>query len=258
MSVAQRDLARADPRYNTPRLLTIPDRFADSREEPFALDSSQQKLEAAMRQNDELHKTRSLLTKKVSSLEFALAKANQFAHYDELTGLPNRRLLLDRFIQAAALANRHHDQLALLFFDVNDFKCVNDNLGHAAGDKLLQQVATRLSNSIRQSDTACRFGGDEFVVLLTEIADREHVLEALKKVRAELAPPSVVDRYSLRLTVSDGLAIYPEDAQCFADLIHLSDRSMFSTKSGNRRQTDDVRAENIWMHDAENVLCSSH
>jgi diguanylate cyclase (GGDEF)-like protein len=230
-------------------------RFSDSDELSLALDTSRQQLEAAMRQNDELHEARSALDKKVSSLELALAKAHQLAHYDELTGLPNRRLLLDRFVQAAALAKRHRQQLALLFFDVNDFKRVNDNLGHNAGDKLLQQVATRLSGSIRSSDTACRYGGDEFVVLLTEIVDREHVVKVLKKVRAELTPPYDIDRHAIRLTVSDGLAMYPKDAQRFSDLMQLSDRSMFSKKSGNGRQPGGVPVPNIWLRDTGTESC---
>jgi diguanylate cyclase (GGDEF)-like protein len=122
-----------------------------------------------------------------------------------------------------------------MFFDVNEFKRVNDEFGHNAGDTLLRQVATRLSSSIRKSDTACRYGGDEFILLLTEITDNAHVVKALKKVRAALAPPYVIDRHSIRLKVSDGLAIYPKDAQCFSGLVRLSDRSMFSTKSGYDR-----------------------
>jgi diguanylate cyclase (GGDEF)-like protein len=191
-----------------------------------------------------------LLAEKVSSLELALAKANQFAHYDDLTGLPNRRLMLDRFTQAAALADRHRQQLALMFFDLNDFKRVNDTLGHNAGDKLLQQVAARLLSSIRRSDTACRYGGDEFVVLFTEITDHEQVVAALKKLRVQLAPPYNIDRHSIRLTVSNGLAIYPKDAQRFSDLMKLSDRSMLSKKTGNSRQSGGVPVPNIWLRGA--------
>jgi GGDEF domain-containing protein len=143
MSVTRRDLAQTGIRDTTSRSQTQLDQFADSEELSRALAISRRQLEAAMRRNDELLRLRSLLNEKVSSLESALAKAHQFTHYDELTGLPNRRLLLDRFIQASALAIRHRQPLAMLFFDLNDFKAVNDKLGHDAGDKLLQQVATR-------------------------------------------------------------------------------------------------------------------
>jgi diguanylate cyclase (GGDEF)-like protein len=179
-----------------------------------------------------------------------LAKANRLAHYDELTGLPNRRLLLDRFNQATALADRHRQQMAMLFFDVNNFKRVNDQLGHVAGDTLLQQVATRLAGSIRRSDTVCRYGGDEFVVLLTEIDDREHAITALQKIREHLAQPYEIDRYLLWLSVSNGMAIYPKDAQSFTELVRLADRLMFGNKSGH------VPELNIWLHDAGMEACT--
>ncbi|MEQ8206084.1 MAG: GGDEF domain-containing protein, partial [Woeseia sp.] len=215
------------------------------------VDSIEQKLERAMRRNDELLKNRNLLTARVSLLESALLKAHRFAHYDELTGLPNRRLLLDRFIQASALAIRNGHQLALLFFDLNDFKGVNDKLGHKAGDKLLQQVATRLSSSIRISDTACRYGGDEFVVLLTEIQDPEHVVDILQKIARKLTPTYEVEQFAIRISVSDGLAIYPDDAQCFSDLLQLSDRVMLGVKANSRGRAGDTNKVVIWPHDSK-------
>jgi diguanylate cyclase len=201
--------------------------------------------QTAPRQHDMLLRETSSLRDKVSSLELALAKANRFANYDELTGLPNRRLLLDRFIQAAALAKRHDRLLAMLFFDLNGFKSINDELGHAVGDKLLQQVATRLAAAIRSTDTACRYGGDEFIVLLTEIEDRKHAVTVLTKIRAGLAQPYVIDDISIRLTLSNGLAIYPDDAQCFDDLKQLSDRSMLRNKASGRTAKTKT---NIWRH----------
>jgi diguanylate cyclase (GGDEF)-like protein len=241
--------------------------FSDTEDLARTLDNSRQQLEAAMRRNDELLRLRTVLMDKVSSLELELAKTHRLTHYDELTGLPNRRLLLDRFIQASALANRHRQdltlphrhrvELALLFFDLNDFKSVNDELGHEAGDKLLQQVATRLSTSIRQSDTACRFGGDEFVVLLTEIDSREHAVTTLQKIRDRLAPTFVVDRHSIRLTVSNGIAIYPEDAQSFTDLLRMSNRLMFSDKSVSKSSAGVAHKSSIWLRDARNELCLS-
>jgi diguanylate cyclase (GGDEF)-like protein len=133
---------------------------------------------------------------------------------------------------------------------LNDFKRVNDTLGHDAGNRLLQQVAARLLSCIRRSDTACRYGGDELVVLLTEITDHEQVVAALKKLRVQLAPPYNIDRHSIRLTVSNGLAIYPKDAQRFSDLMKLSDRSMLSKKTGNSRQSGGVPVPNIWLRGA--------
>lgn len=251
MSVALPDSPKIGTGGNTSGTQTQPDQWGDVQELSRVLATCRRQLVTALQQKSNLLGRCSLLTGNVSSLEIALAKANQFANHDELTGLPNRRLLIDRFIQAAALANRHRQVLALLFFDVDDFKRVNDKLGHAAGDELLQQVATRLSSSIRRSDTACRYGGDEFVALLTELNNRKDVDKALRKVRAELAPPYVIDRYSIRLTLSDGLAIYPKDAQRFTDLMQLADHSMFSNKSRNKRRTGGVPTSTIGLHDAE-------
>jgi diguanylate cyclase (GGDEF)-like protein len=207
--------------------------------------------QAALRKNDELVSEFASLQTKVSSLELALAKANRFANYDELTSLPNRRLLLDRFIQAASLAKRHDRLLAMLFFDLNEFKSINDQLGHAVGDKLLQQVAKRLSASIRSTDTACRYGGDEFIVLLTEIENREHAVKVLTKIRAGLAAPYVIDDVSIRMTLSNGLAIYPDDAQSFDDLKQLSDRSMLRNKASARAAKTTT---NIWQHQTTEAL----
>lgn len=251
MSVTVPDLMQTATRRDTStRSQPQMDPFADSADLSSALDDIQRQLEITVQRNNDLLRLNSSLSASVSSLELALAKANRFAHYDELTGLPNRRLLLDRFIQAAALANRHRQVLALLFFDLNHFKSVNDKLGHEAGDQLLLQVATRLSSSIRASDTACRYGGDEFVALLTDIDNREGAITTLKKVRARLAPLYEIDRYSVRLTVSTGLAIYPGDAQCFPDLVRLADRSMFKAKSDSRGRPRDARRSSMRLQEA--------
>lgn len=207
-------------------------RAMDSRSAQLA--SARQQLESVMQKNDELMKRHDLLTKKVNSLNVALAKTYRFAHYDELTGLPNRRLLLERFIQAASLAMRHRQLLALLFFDLDDFKSVNDRLGHEAGDKLLQQVAQRLSSVIRKSDSTCRYGGDEFVVLMTELDNRQQAVKKINEIRAHFVPPYVVGSHSIQLSVSIGLATYPNDSEDFNELLRMSDRSMFSDKADRR------------------------
>src|ERR1700756_1647387 len=100
------------------------------------------------------------LLRRVAQLECEVAQAHHFAYHDELTGLPNRALLLDRLNQALVRAKRQRKQLALLLLDLDEFKEINDRLGHVAGDKLLREVAERLSSCIRGSDTACRYGGD--------------------------------------------------------------------------------------------------
>lgn len=244
MSMMRGTLGRIDPGHTTAPKQPGRVWITPEDKKPLIPGNGRDRLEAAIRRNNELRETGSSLTEKVSSLESQLAKENLLSHYDELTGLPNRRLLLDRFNQATSLADRHHRQLAMLFFDVSDFKQVNDNLGHIAGDTLLQQVATRLASSIRGSDTACRFGGDEFLVLLSEIDSREHAIVTLQKIRERLAEPYEIDGNLLRLSVSNGLAIYPKDAQSFSDLVRQADRLMYVNKSGHAPRL------NIWLHDA--------
>ena len=196
-----------------------------------ALAVSQQNLGAALRQIDALLEQRSQLKRDLVQLEHAVAQALRLAHHDVLTGLPNRTLLLDRFKQAVALAARQRKQVALLFLDLDGFKSINDALGHAAGDRLLQQVAARLSACIRTSDTACRYGGDEFVILLPELDGQPSAISAAEKIRAHLAAPYLVGATAIKLTTSIGIALYPVDGKECGDLIRVSDVDMYRDKS---------------------------
>ena len=161
----------------------------------------------------------------------AVAKAQRFAYHDELTGLPNRHLLLDRFKLAVALAARHDHHVALLFLDLDRFKHVNDTLGHSVGDKLLQQVAVRLVACLRASDTACRYGGDEFVVLLPELGGKDGAVVVADHIRAHLAAPYLIDGAEITMTASLGIAMYPVDAHAYDDLLRVSDRAMYRDKA---------------------------
>ena len=201
------------------------------------LDVSEQ-LRVALARVDALETNGLLLRQKVALLRRSVARARRIASYDELTGLPNRRLLLDRFNQAVALAARQHRLVALLFLDLNRFKDVNDTRGHAAGDKVLQQVAVRLRASMRASDTACRFGGDEFVVLLPELAGRRSALAAASKIRTRLAAPYAVDGREISVTASIGTAVYPIDGHSFGHLMRAMDASMYRDKAGYGRPRD--------------------
>jgi diguanylate cyclase (GGDEF)-like protein len=196
-----------------------------------ALAAGKQELEAALRLVDELRSQESLLRQQVGLLSEAVGRARQFAYHDELTGLPNRRLLLDRFNQAIARAARQHKLVALLFLDLDGFKAINDALGHVAGDSLLKQVAARLSACIRTSDTACRFGGDEFVILLPELEGRESAATAVRKIRACLAAPYGVGGTEIGLATSVGMALYPVDGKAFEDLLRQSDVAMYWDKA---------------------------
>jgi diguanylate cyclase (GGDEF)-like protein len=192
--------------------------------------SRRQQLAAAQRQIDKLLKLNTLIKEESALLAESLANARRFAYHDALTGLPNRRLLLDHFNGAVARAKRQHNQVALLFLDLDNFKGINDALGHSAADKLLQQVASRLKACIRGSDTACRYGGDELVVLLPDIERRDQAVAATEKIRTQLAALYVIDGTKVRITVSIGMATWPIDGEDCDELLRAADFAMYRDK----------------------------
>ena len=204
--------------------------------------AGRQELEAALREIEALRKQGSLLIQQMALLAQEVARARQFAHHDALTGLPNRRLLLDRYNQAVAAAARQHGQVALLFLDLDGFKRVNDTYGHAAGDRVLQQVAARLRACIRTSDTACRYGGDEFVILLPQYEGQDSAVAVAGKVCARLAAPYAVDSTAISVTVSIGMAIYPIDGHEYGNLMQMTDRAMYRNKARGAAAPSDLGA----------------
>jgi len=149
---------------------------------------------------------------------------------DPLTKLPNRALLFDRLTHAIASAKRRGVRMAVLFLDVNDFKAVNDTLGHAAGDAALRLVARRLEASFRAADTVGRYGGDEFLILLSEISQRSDAIGIANKVNAALAMPTRVGEHVLRLAASIGIAMFPDDGDDATTLIGRADAAMYDAK----------------------------
>jgi diguanylate cyclase (GGDEF)-like protein len=156
------------------------------------------------------------------------------AEHDFLTGLPNRMLLNDRVSQAVALARRHGKQVALLFLDLDGFKHINDSLGHAIGDKLLQSVTRRLLDCARDSDTVSRQGGDEFIVLLSEILHPEDAAVAARRMLTAVAECHSVEHHDLHVTTSIGISVYPEDGPDVATLVQNADTAMYQAKENGR------------------------
>jgi diguanylate cyclase len=200
------------------------------------LATSQLKSKDTQQQIETLAETNRRLKQKLIKLAKKCAEARYFGYHDELTGLPNRSLLLDRLKQAMAHSARQHKQVALLFIDLDKFKNVNDKLGHAVGDKLLQQVAERLVACIRCGDTACRYGGDEFVVMLPEINGQENAAAVTEKIRSHLARDYVVDGNVIAITASIGIAVYRDGGQNCCDLIKQADIAMYLAKAHNSFQ----------------------
>ena len=156
------------------------------------------------------------------------------AQYDALTNLPNRALLMDRLQTALARAHRGQTQLSLLFLDLDDFKQVNDTLGHSMGDLLLQQVAQRLLACVRQSDTVARLGGDEFVVLLEGGHGNEPPQKVTENIRARFAQPFTLQNHHLLMHPSMGMALYPEHGNNTDQLLNHADHSMYLSKQNAR------------------------
>jgi len=154
----------------------------------------------------------------------------QSAQHDPLTGLPNRTLLEDRLSQALAQAHRYHSRVAILFVDLDNFKPINDTLGHQAGDVILREVAARLACRVRQIDTVARYGGDEFVVVLQNLGDPAEARTLAEGFVALLGQPFHVDKRNCLLGGSVGISVYPEDGADGPTLIHHADIAMYRAK----------------------------
>ncbi|MGZ5275077.1 MAG: diguanylate cyclase domain-containing protein [Caldimonas sp.] len=159
-----------------------------------------------------------------------LDEMSRLAHVDALTGLPNRAVLLDRLANAIPNATRRGVRLALLYLDLNDFKEINDTLGHAVGDRVLKMVADRLAGAVREGDTVSRHGGDEFVFLLTEVTEVADAVLVADKLIAALVAPSPMEGHVLRLTASIGISLYPDDGEDAPTLMHRADTAMYRAK----------------------------
>lgn len=156
------------------------------------------------------------------------------ATHDQLTGLANRVVFRDRLEQAIRNADRSGKQVALLFIDLDDFKLINDSMGHAAGDMLLREIAERLKSSLRKSDTRVRFGGDEFAVILENIADVDDVVEVVENLVDTLHQPMLLNEHELVITTSIGISLYPSDANDIEELLLHADTAMYSAKAEGR------------------------
>ena len=178
----------------------------------------------------ELSKTLARVGSRVLRLEEDVVQMRHFAYHDELTGLPNRSLLLDRLNQAVAQAARRQGRAAVLMVDLDGFKSVNDRFGHAIGDELLQHVGQRLLSSTRHADTISRYGGDEFVVLLPDVDGKDSATEVAQKIHLRLAEPFVISGRAIAMTACIGIAVYPGDGETPDALLERADSGMYQAK----------------------------
>ena len=161
-------------------------------------------------------------------------KLHRLAHNDALTGLPNRLFFMERLKQVTSMAKRHERELAILFMDLDRFKEINDSLGHAAGDKVLCEIATRLPSVIRKEDTLVRLGGDEFVILMENLFDKTDAAILAKKILDVLNEPIYVDGHILYVSGSIGISLYPENNGSIDNLMNCADTAMYKAKAKGR------------------------
>lgn len=161
-------------------------------------------------------------------------RLHSMAYHDVLTGLPNRELFRDRLEHARAKADRDKTLLSVIFLDLDHFKNVNDTMGHPVGDKLLQQVAERLTGSVRNTDTVARLGGDEFTVLLESVDDLENIAIRTVQLLHVLRTPFNVEDHEVFISASVGVAVYPSDVQTIDDIFRAADTAMYRAKADGR------------------------
>jgi len=179
----------------------------------------------------------------VSAARAMSVQMTHSAQHDLVTNLPNRLLLNDRITQAISLGRRQHRPIAVIFLDLDRFKYINDSLGHATGDKLLQSVSRRLLVSVRASDTVSRQGGDEFVILLSEITHPEDAARSAKKILLSLSAPCSIEGQDLHINGSIGISVYPEDGEDAETLIKNADTAMYHAKESGRNNFQFFKAD---------------
>lgn len=180
------------------------------------------------------------------------------ATHDPLTQLPNRLLLLDRIKLALIQAKRDQKQVAIVFLDLDKFKLINDNCGHDEGDKLLLTVAKRLKRCVREGDTVSRLGGDEFIILLTELEKQEHSLRILNAIEEAMSEPFIINDQPVNITASMGVSLFPGDAQHAEILIKYADIAMYRAKIQGRNTfsfyTEEMNVNNMKRMEKEQAL----
>jgi diguanylate cyclase (GGDEF)-like protein len=174
------------------------------------------------------------LQRSLAELKTAQETVQHMAMHDALTGLPSRRLLEDRMHQALSAARRDKTKVALMFIDLDKFKDVNDSLGHAVGDQLLQQIAARMTECVRASDTVARIGGDEFIVLLRTVSELADARATAEKIRTTLHVPMELAGHRLSISCSVGIALFPEHGSDHRELSRNADTAMYQAKQGGR------------------------
>jgi len=194
----------------------------------------------------------------ISESRAMMLKMSHLAQHDFLTGLPNRVLLTERISHSIRLAHRHRKRVALMFLDIDHFKHINDSLGHAVGDQLLRSVAVRLLGCVRDTDTVSRHGGDEFVILLSEIEEAQDAAHVSETLLTSFAEPHLIEKHEIHVSFSIGIGIYPDDGMSAEDVMQNADTAMYHAKENGRNRyqffTADMNTQAVHRLFIENSL----
>lgn len=194
----------------------------------------------------------------ISAIKESQQKLDHLAHHDPLTGLPNRLLLDVRMTQSLSRARRNKSKIAVMFLDLDHFKNVNDTLGHPVGDLLLQEVSRRLSDCVREEDTVCRQGGDEFIVILEELHDSHFASDVAQKIIISLAQKYNLQGHDVFVTCSIGISLYPDDSEDMTTLFKNADSALYKAKEQGRNTyqyyTDELTNKAMQRMHMENDL----
>lgn len=199
------------------------------------LEISRASLESAVgSRTQELAATVSQLKMEIAEREKVEAELHFLANHDALTGLPSLRLCMDRLEMSIAEAKRNNQQLFIMFIDLDGFKHINDSYGHGYGDLVLKESADRIRNEVRETDTAARIGGDEFLVILSGVVELEIVEQIASKLITSISQDIIVDKAVLRIGASIGIAVYPQDGITADELIKQADLAMYKIKKTSK------------------------
>ncbi len=197
------------------------------------VEASRDELQIYKKHLEELVQARTLA---LSIAEVHAADLEGLAYYDPLTGVPNRRLMVDRLSQSLAKSKRTAKQLAVCYFDLDGFKPVNDELGHDAGDILLCEMTARLRNILREYDTLARVGGDEFVLILCNIEQETECFDILERVLATIRMPFAIKNKTVAVSASVGVTLHPQDEASVGDLLRHADQAMYEAKQTGKNR----------------------
>jgi diguanylate cyclase (GGDEF)-like protein len=185
----------------------------------------------------------SKIARDISRRKLAEERLEHLAHYDALTDMPNRLLLSDRLHQAMVACQRNHQSMALLYMDLDGFKAINDQYGHAVGDQLLVAVCNRMKAALREVDTLARLGGDEFVVVLVDVQSAQEWLPLVDRVLKACSEPVWLEGHAVSVSASIGVTLYPQQGVDASSLIRQADRAMYQAKQSGKNRYQLFQAE---------------